>query len=953
MAIDVGSAIAYLDLDTTKFTSGISSALQQLKSVATSSSTASQKISALGNVMSTTGSSLTKYVTTPVVGLGAAATKLASDFESSMSKVQAISGSNVEQMEALTDKAIEMGAKTKFSAKESADAFTYMAMAGWKAEDMIDGIGGIMSLAAADGLDLATTSDIVTDALTAFGLQASDSAHFADVLAQASSSANTNVSMLGESFKYVAPVAGSLGYSVEDIAVALGLMANAGIKSSQAGTTLRAAMTRMVKPTKQAKMAMDEYGLSITNQDGSMKSYAEVMDMLRGKLGGLSEAEQAKTATILFGQEAMSGMLAIINASEKDYNNLSDAIANADGRAGSMAETMMNNLGGAIEQLMGALESLAIKFGTALTPMIRKFAESITQVVENLNKMSDAEVQQIIQIAGVVAAIGPLLLMIGKLVTSVGNLMTFASGLPAMLSSISTILPAIAGAIGPVLLVVGAITGFIAVVKKLYEENEEFRRSINIIWEGIVTSVTSSVDAAKETFSKFKEALGIIPQTLQETLDKVSPELGDSFLRLISSLEQAFALITPVVEQVAEVFGGVFLTAISVASGALNGLLNALSPIVDFVSSSISFFVNLAKAIGDLLSGDFEGFAENIQYALENVKDGVGYLIEAIVSFVTGFVEGFWTTLKELFGAFGVDIEQFFTDIWDSIVEFFTGIWDNIVEFITGLGESLVEFVTVTIPEFIESIKEWFSNLPYYIGEAIGAFLGHLYNFGVSLIKWATEDIPAFIDKIGEFLTELPSKISAWLEETIPKVIEWATNLKDEAAEAGEKFIDSVAEFFEELPDKFSQWLEDAIDALLAFGEDMKEVGEELMEAIGEGLKEAWEGILDWFDSIGESLTKFWQGVKDGFNEVTGAAKEVEGTVSGSHATGLSYVPYNGYIAELHQGERVLTKEEAREYDSGNSRGGNTFNFYGTEKLDQRRTEATFERFLKEFELLT
>lgn len=951
--IDVGSAVAYLDLDTTKFTSGISSALQQLNAIANISSTAGQKISAFGNVMSTTGSSLTKYVTAPIAGLGTAAIKLASDFESSMSKVQAISGSNVEQMDALTDKAIEMGAKTKFSAKESADAFTYMAMAGWKAEDMIDGIGGIMSLAAADGLDLATTSDIVTDALTAFGLQASDSAHFADVLAQASSSANTNVSMLGESFKYVAPVAGSLGYSVEDIAVALGLMANAGIKGSQAGTTLRAAMTRMIEPTDKAAAAMEKYGVTLTNEDGTMKSYAEVMDMLRDKLGGLSEAEQTKTATILFGQEAMSGMLSIINASEKDYNNLTDAIANSEGRADSMAETMMDNLGGAIEQLMGALESLAIKFGTALTPMIRKFAEFITQVVENLNKMSDAEVQQIIQIAGVVTAIGPLLLIMGKLVTSVGNLMTFASSLPAMLSSISTILPAIAGALGPVLLVVGAITGFIAVLKKLYEENEEFRTSIQEIWNEISTNVTGVVDSLKETFSLFKESLGVIPETLQSTFDRISPDLGDSVIQLIESLRGAFELIQPVIEGFAEVFGGIFLTLVSVGAGVLNGLLAALSPLVDLVSESIDFFINLGEALKAVFSGDYEGAAESIGKALENVKEWIASLLEALVEFIGGFAEGFWESLKELFGAFGVDVEEFFVTIWDTVVEFFTNVKDSIVEFVLNLRDSLINFVEVTIPEFIESVKEWFNNLPYNIGVVVGKILGYFYQLGVDLINWVTEDIPAFFKKLGEFFTSLPEKFVEWLAAALLKIVEWGTDLKEQAIEAGQGFIDSITTFFEELPDKFTAWLEDAVETFNDFLEDMKEAGKNLIASLGEGLKEAWEGILDWFDGIGQTLSDFWQGVKDGFSSVTEEASSVKNSVSGSHANGLSYVPYNGYIAELHEGERVLTKQETRDYNSGRMSEGNTFNFYGTEKLDQRGTEEAFERMLKEFELLT
>ncbi|MDY4098169.1 MAG: phage tail tape measure protein [Lachnospiraceae bacterium] len=277
---------------------------------------------------------------TGLSALGAASFKAGSNFEAEMSKVSAISGATADDLNALKEKAKEMGASTKFSATESAYALEYMAMAGWKTEDMLSGIEGIMNLAAASGEDLATTSDIVTDALTAFGLSASDSGHFADVLAKASSNANTNVSMLGESFKYVAPVAGALGYSAEDTAIALGIMANAGIKGSQSGTALRSSLTRLVKPTDEAAAMMEEYNLTMTNSDGSMKSLGQVMDMLRGNLGDLTEAEQAQAAAQIFGQEAMSGMLAIINASDSDYAKLTDAIYNADGAARQMADTM-------------------------------------------------------------------------------------------------------------------------------------------------------------------------------------------------------------------------------------------------------------------------------------------------------------------------------------------------------------------------------------------------------------------------------------------------------------------------------------------------------------------------------------------------------------------------------------------------------------------------------------
>ena len=285
-------------------------------------------------------------VSAAVIGGGTAAVKVGSSFESAMDKVSAISGASGDDLIALTDKAKEMGASTKFSASESAEALQYMAMAGWQTEDMLDGISGIMSLAAADGLDLATTSDIVTDALTAFGLQSKDSSHFADVLAKASSSANTNVSMLGESFKYVAPLAGAMGHSAEDVSVALGLMANASIKGSMAGTSLKTALSNLASPTKQMKEVMDKYKLSITDATGKALPLSDVLKQLREKFGGLSEAEQTAAASTLFGKEAMSGMLAIINASDKDFETLTTSINNADGAAQSMADTMQDNFQG-------------------------------------------------------------------------------------------------------------------------------------------------------------------------------------------------------------------------------------------------------------------------------------------------------------------------------------------------------------------------------------------------------------------------------------------------------------------------------------------------------------------------------------------------------------------------------------------------------------------------------
>lgn len=329
---------------------------------------------ALGNLAKWAGTALAGSM----AALGGYSIKVGSDFEAAMSKVQAISGASGDALNALTAKAKEMGATTQFSASEAAEAMSYMAMAGWKDSDMLSGIKGIMDLAAASGESLAITSDIVTDALTAFGLQAKDSTKFANVLAAASSNANTNVSLMGDTFKYVAPLAGSLKYSVEDVALAVGLMANAGIKGEQAGTALRSTFTRLVDPPKEAAVAMEALGINVKNADGSVKPLMQTMQELRKAFNGLSDSQKAEYASSLAGKEAMSGFLALVNASDADFNKLSKAVNNADGSAANMAKTMQNNLQGQFKQFQSVTEGIGIS-------IYDKFKKPLTDAFSGVN----------------------------------------------------------------------------------------------------------------------------------------------------------------------------------------------------------------------------------------------------------------------------------------------------------------------------------------------------------------------------------------------------------------------------------------------------------------------------------------------------------------------------------------------------------------------------------------
>ena len=385
----------------------------------------------------------------------------AGEFGAAMSNVEALSGANRQEMAALTAQAKELGATTKFTANESGEAMGYMGMAGWNAQQMLAGMPGALDLAAASGEDLAGVADIVTDSLTGFGLTAADTGQFVDVLAAASTKSNTNVSLLGESFKYVAPLCGTLGYSAEDAAVSLGLMANAGIKGSQAGTTLRTSITNLVSPTKEQAAEMKRLGISLTDASGEMLPMLDMVGNLRTAFSGMSEAEQSAAASTIFGKEAMSGMLAIINASEADYQSLTQSIYNSAGAAERMANIKLDNLAGDLTLLGSATDGLSLSIGEQFMPQARGLVQIGTGVISFINELIDQHpvlTKVVLGTAGVVGA-----------VTAAVVALNAAKKVSAALNLASLF----AGPVGPILAVGAAIGGITAGIIGLVEAANE------------------------------------------------------------------------------------------------------------------------------------------------------------------------------------------------------------------------------------------------------------------------------------------------------------------------------------------------------------------------------------------------------------------------------------------------------------------------------------------------
>lgn len=710
MAIDVGKAIGYLDLDTSGFENGFKTALSDLKIFQDQSASFGDKMNALGSSLTSSGKSLTTAVTLPVVGLGTAAVKTAADFDSAMAEVQAISGSTGSEFDSLRDKAKEMGAETKFSASESAEAMKYMAMAGWKTEDMLSGIEGIMNLAAASGENLGSVSDIVTDALTAFGLQAKDSAHFSDVLAAASNNANTNVSMLGESFKYVAPVAGSLGFSVEDTSTALGLMANSGIKASAAGTALRTILTNMVKPTDQMQAAMDTLGFSMTDSEGNMKSLNQIMVDLRSGFDGLSESEKASVAASLAGKEGMSGLLAIVNTGEEDFNKLTNAINSADGTAQEMSDTMLNNLGGQLTILKSTLEGIAISFGDILMPAIQKITEKLQDFANWLNNLDEDQKKTIVTIATVVAAIGPVLLILGNLFKTVSKISGVIQTLPNVLGIVTGVFKsigtAIAGISAPLVAVIAAIGLLVAAFKHLWDTNEEFRNRVTAIWESV-----------KNKFTEFGQGI----------VDRLN-ELGFNF-----------ESITDVIKSVWE------------------GFCNFLAPIFEDVFNGIAVILESAldilMGLFDVFSGLFSGDWETLWNGIKEIFTGIWEILKSALQAALDF-------FNEIFGEFFTWLSEAWTNLWNSVSEFFSNIWESMWGGLTRW----IEKINKKIREFANSIVIWFKGIPKKMLDIGKNIVEGLWNGIKGAASWLQEKIVGFANGIingfkRAFGIESPSKV--------------------------------------------------------------------------------------------------------------------------------------------------------------------------------------------------
>ena len=592
-------------------------------------------------------------VSTGLLALGGYAVKVGASFEQGMSEVSAISGAAGTDLESLTEKAKEMGRKTKFSATESAEAMKYMAMAGWKTTDMLNGVEGIMNLAAASGEDLATTSDIVTDALTAFGLSANNSTRFADILAAASSNANTNVAMLGESFKYVAPVAGALGYSAEDCSVALGLMANSGIKAGQAGTSLRALLANLSKPTDQVKSAMSDLGISLTDSSGKMKSMDTLMGEMRTSFSGLSEEQKAQYAATLAGQEGMSGLLAIVNASDKDFNKLKDSIYNCDGAAAQMAATMQDNLAGQLTILKSSAEGLGIEIYESIQEPLKDLAQVGINAVNRLTESFKAGGVEGLLEAGASIVVN----LLEGMARGFPKLLTLAMQvIYQFVTCLNQTLPNLIAAGGTIM------TTLIDGIAKLIPSLTSLGFNLIVqLGQALISQAPQLLTAGACIIQVFYNRINtLIPELVSIGMDIVStiasglstamPSIAQSGLKLFQNLAQSVISGIPQLVEIGQSFvGGLLNALISAGPLMITAGVQIITALIDGVSSALPSLIPLAlSAVLSLASGIVANLPSIINAGINlllGLAQGIANAIPVLIAQVPQIINSFFSAL--------------------------------------------------------------------------------------------------------------------------------------------------------------------------------------------------------------------------------------------------------------------------------------------------------------------
>lgn len=947
MALNVGELYASFGIDS----KGLDKQLSNIE----------KKCGTIGKSLALVGAGLTASLTVPLVKLGKSIFESGTSFEAQMSKVEAISGASGKSLEALTSKALEMGSTTQFTATEAGQALEYMAMAGWKDESMLAGLEPVMNLAAASGGDLASTSDIVTDAMTAFGYTLESVGgdteafnkqvtHFTDVMAAAATNANTNVAMMGESFKYVAPLAGTLGYSIDDVAVSLGVMANAGIKGSQAGTSLSRIMQNMIKPTKQQSKAMKNLGLSLYDSNGKTKSWAEVMGDMRGaakksgidmkklqkevgeldtKLakGEITQKEYdkgvrkltkgndkfLKDVTTLAGARGLSSMLAIMNASDAEFDALTESILHCDGATAKMAATMLDNAKGDVTIFKSALEGLSITMWTIVAPAFRNIVQKATNLIDAFRKSGKHVLQGTLKWGAFAAALGPVITASGALIAALPKI---AAGIAALASPLGIVIAGLALFGIAAMDVNGDMTDAFAafstsasnslktfnetlgdsidqISKEMPRVASSIKVSLHKLIPEVVKTVTTIVEGLVKAVGDNADSIAKVGITI---IEDIVNGLAEAMPTLIPTAAQAVTnILTAVVHNAPRLLIAGANLAFSIAQGILNtDWLGLGGQLLDAIKDAIIQSGVNAKGIGDkiaeLINENLTG--ENLSALLTNATAFVGKLFDVIVAAFTTegdvgvdvigkIVEALNTAFgningEEFAGKLGKLAEAIINGIVDSIttlgaaggdilvtiINAITGMLSNITSGDFDNMDSVAQAIMDAISNGITNIGTTAKDIVTKIGEAIGSLLGTIGSstftegagkLAKTLITGLGTAIAGAFDSAAEIVDGITSLLTGAMSEGSN------VDLTSNFADLGAQIITAIGAAIKNAASSAGNLIT-AIGELIQSGVanmnvgDLSAFGSKIMSAIVAGLSNVGEGAAEILTAIGTAL---------------------------------------------------------------------------------------------------
>lgn len=759
--MDFGSIAAKMTLDISNFTSQLNLAQNQAQRLAVESSKSFQ----IGSALTGMGKVLSTAVTLPLLGIAATSIKVGNEFQAQMSRVQAIAGATGGELDKMKRQAIELGAKTAFSAKEAAQGMENLASAGFQVNEIMDAMPGVLDLAAVSGGDVAASSEAMASSLRAFGLEAGQAGHVADVFARAAADTNAETVDMAEAMKYVAPVAHSMGLSLEETAASIGIMADAGIKGSQAGTTLRGALSRIAKPTKAMVKSMDQLGVSFYDANGKMIPLREQIAQLKTATAGLTQEERNRHLVTLYGQNSLSGMLALLDAGPEKLDKMTNALINSDGAAREMAETMQDNLASKIEQMGGAFESAAIVIQQILEPALAKVVGGITKLIEAFLNMSPVGQKMVVIFAGMVAALGPLLLIAGTVITTMVKLRI----------AIQFLGPAFMGTMGTIALVVAAFYALVAVFMIAYTKSEKFRNIIDSLAPAIKKGLGVAVEWTAEKLKVLWEWLQKAAEKVKEFGSAISSKVSNTLQQFGINLGQAGSSIGSFISSGLERLGGAFGKVggvMSIAASVLTkvglaffGITGPLGLVISLVVSFLTAWARTGELNADGITQVFDNLSTTIQGAADAINQYLPIFVQKGTEILVKLIEGIANAIP--------GVVSVISQVIESLVQTISTVLPTIlaagVQILTALINGIAQALPTIIQAAIQIIMALFSGLIQALPTIISAAIQIIQ----ALIQGLVEALPAIIEAALQIITGLVQG----LIQALPMILEAALQI--------------------------------------------------------------------------------------------------------------------------------------------------------------------------------